>query len=130
MYQGRYFGPNPDYPKYVTYGPVVGTYDIHWCADGIIDNCICIVEDFISCIKVSRVLTCMPMWGSNLNMEQLRVLSGMFTKIVWWIDPDKQKDYAKLINKSSLLFDKVRCVYSDLDPKYYSTEEICQSILT
>jgi hypothetical protein len=129
MYQGRYFGDNPEYPKYITYGPVVGTYDIHWFPDGLIDDCICIVEDFISAIKVSRVLTSMPMWGSRLSNQQLLQLSSWFKKIIWWVDPDKQKEYPNLVNRSSLFFEDAHCVYSELDPKFYSTEEICKKLI-
>lgn len=124
MYQGRYFGDNPQYPKYVTKGPVVGTFDIHWCLDGD-SKSIVVVEDFISAIKVSRVMNSIPMWGSSFSKAQLKVLSQTFSKLVWWVDPDKQADYPKLVNKVSLYFDEVKCVYSDLDPKYYEKEEVC-----
>lgn len=129
MYQGRYFGSNRDHPRYITWGPVVGTFDIHWHLHS--SSRICIVEDFISAIKVSRVLNSMPMWGSSLNSKQLRHLATMFNELVWWVDPDKQYGYANLVNKASMYFDRVKCISSYLDPKEYSTEEIrCHMNLT
>jgi len=130
MYQGRYFGENEKHPKYLTFGPVVGTYNIHWCSNPLIDDCVVVVEDFISAIKVSRVVTSMPMFGSNLNTKQIGVLATLFSKIIWWLDPDKQGEYPKLVNRASLFFDPVHCVYSDLDPKYYSTKEIECNLLS
>jgi hypothetical protein len=123
MYQGRYFGDNPKYPKYTTGGNPTTTLNIHSGPSGV-GNSICIVEDFISAIKVSRVLTSIPMWGSNFTQGQLKQLSSMFSKVIWWVDPDKQRDYPKLINKSGIYFDEIQCVYSEADPKYYDTEEI------
>lgn len=129
FYQGRYFGENKDHPKYITSGTVVGTYDIHWCPTPLLPDCVCIVEDFLSAVKVSRVVTSMPMFGSHLNHSQLNRLASLFSKLVWWVDPDKQKDYPRMINKSSLFFDSVHCIYSDKDPKYYSTEEVRCNLL-
>lgn len=121
MYQGRYFGTG-DYPKYITHGYVSTTYNIHWKDP--LDKTIVLVEDFISAIKVSRVLNSMPLWGSSIPTERLRVLSRTFEKLVIWLDKDKQHEYPALTNKASLYFDSCKCIFSSFDPKQYSTEEI------
>ncbi len=124
MYQGRYFGTNSNYPKYVTFGNPSTVLDIHWNSSNGRENNLVLVEDFISAIKINRVLNSMPMWGSSITLGQIKQLSSIFKKIIWWVDPDKQKDYPKMINKSKLFFDEIQCIYSDLDPKYYETKEI------
>lgn len=58
-------------------------------------------------------------------MSQIKQLSRMFTKLIWWVDPDKQSGYPSLINKASYYFKEVMTVASDNDPKYYTTEELC-----
>lgn len=121
MYQGRYFGSGT-YPKYITHGYVSSTYNIHWHDKN--SKEIVVVEDFISAIKVSRVINCMPLFGSSIPSGRLKVLSQTFDSLIIWLDKDKQSDYPSLVNKGSTYFDKCKCIFSDFDPKQYSTEEI------
>lgn len=121
MYQGRYFGSG-DYPKYITHGYVSSTYNIHW--KDTLDKTIVLVEDFISSIKVSRVLNSMPLFGSSIPTRRLRVLSQSFERLIIWLDKDKQHEYPSLLNKAGTYFDSCKCIFSSFDPKQYSEEEI------
>jgi hypothetical protein len=120
MYQGRYFGDNPDHPKYLTFG----AKDVLHILDPHSESCIVCTEDLISAIKVSTVMNAMPVWGSNLSFKHAIRLSKRFNKLVLWLDMDKASDSLKMASKYSGLFEDVQSVVSEKDPKEYTHEEI------
>lgn len=122
MWQGRYFGANPEYPKYNTRG-ARDVYHILGTGEPIT-----IVEDFVSCVKVSRQTSAMPLWGSEVSTRQARHLARYFDRMAIWLDPDKKKESLKFSNRCLLFFKEVRIISSDKDPKYYTDGEIREFI--
>jgi hypothetical protein len=85
---------------------------------------IIIVEDAISAIKVSRVLPSVPIHNSIIPTELLLRLSKTFSKLRIWLDPDRKRFSFLEAKKAELFFNDVKLIWSDKDPKYYSTSEI------
>lgn len=119
-WQGRYFGSNPKYPKYVTYG--VRQEVLRYI--GCFSDPVVLVEDVVSAIKVGRVKTAFPLLSSDANKYQLYRIHRQFDNIVIWLDPDKKAHSIKLGQRAESFFKSVRIVFSDKDPKDYSTKEI------
>jgi DNA primase len=130
--QTRYFGQNEKYPKYVTSGESEkvfaimdseGRHHVHNANDGVLNKLV-LVEDFISAIRVSRSYPAMPLFGSNLSIPRIRVLSDRVTNLVIWLDRDKLKEAVKARFKALPYFDSVTVIVKDLDPKEYTDDEI------
>lgn len=119
MWQGRYFGTNQKFPKYITKGYKRDVY--HVLGSG--NPCV-LVEDLISAIKVSRVTSAMPLWGSSILSKQCFILSRRFESLTIWLDPDKYNEAIKFSNRAGLFFNEVHVVLSEKDPKEHSDEEI------
>jgi len=121
MYQGRYFGDNPDTPKYLTYGykgdvlHLIGKHD---------EPTLVCTEDLISAVKVSTVMNAMPLWGAHMPFKQAIRLSKRFNTLVLWLDMDKAKESLKAASKYAGLFNEVKSVVTEKDPKEYNHEEI------
>jgi DNA primase len=120
MYQGRYFGQANDRPRYSTKGQSDTCYHII----GEPSVSILVVEDCVSAIKVSRVAQVMPLWGSQLSYDRIIKLSNRFEELVVWLDRDKANYALRAHLKASLLFDRVRVVITNKDPKEYNETEI------
>ncbi len=127
LWQGRYFGSNPEYPKYVTYGQTNNLFHFVGRFQDPIKTGIkttVIIEDFISAIKVGRQLPALPLWGSDISKTKLFRLSKMFDNLVVWLDPDKKEHSIKLQKRAEIFFAGVSVVYSERDPKSYNEKEI------
>lgn len=127
FWQGRNFGNSG--PKYITRGYKEDIYHILENRQGDRER-IVLVEDVVSAIKVSRVCSAMPIFGSTIPLKRIRTLSERFSHLTLWLDMDKQLEARKTALKASVLFDKVDVVVSPLDPKEYSTDEIKKYLLT
>lgn len=88
------------------------------------NDSVIIVEDAISAIKVSRVLPSVPIHNSIIPLELILRLSKRFKKLFVWLDKDKSLSALKQAGNAKLLFDEVRTIWTDLDPKCYSETEI------
>jgi hypothetical protein len=121
-WQGRYF-PQRN-PKVFTSGLPDKHTLIYRSSDLSSEGCVVVVEDSVSAIKVSRVCDCSPLWGANISTHKALGLSRLYSKLVIWLDSDKYATAVKLANKFSVLFEDVKVVYTENDPKEYSTEAI------
>jgi len=117
MWQARNFGAVG--PKYLT----KGAKDVlHILGEG---DHVVLTEDLLSAIKVSRITSAMPLWGSFLSLEDARRLSKRFSKLSLWLDKDKtQEAFKQARNYSHLFKEGCSTIRSERDPKEYSTEEI------
>lgn len=79
-----------------------------------------VVEDYISAIRVGG----MPLWGSNISIDRIRVLGDRFKKLVIWLDKDKAGYALRAKIRAEPFFDEVKCVITERDPKDYSDAEI------
>ncbi len=119
MWQGRYFGSNPNYPKYNTQGFKNDVFYIKGKGEPLV-----LTEDLISAIKVGRQYSASPLWCSNANRKQLLTYSRYYESIAIWLDSNMREQSLKLQQRAELFFREVRVVFSDLDPKCYSDGEI------
>lgn len=87
---------------------------------------IVLVEDYISAIRVSSHLPCMPLFSCTINLEALQALSKQFSTIIVWLDADKLDNARKIGLNASLLGLQHHILYTPKDPKNYSNSEIKQ----
>lgn len=66
----------------------------------------------------------MPLWGSNIPISRIRVLSDRFKNLLIWLDKDKYKYAIKAAFRARPYFDSVRIIYTEKDPKEYEDFEI------
>jgi len=120
---GRNF--NQSGAKYITKGTVKGNEALFVNVDNaeLLSSCV-IVEDAISAIKVSRVCSAVPLHNAVVPTELLLRLYKQFTTLYIWLDKDKAKEALIEAKKAKPYFDKVKVVWSDLDPKCYTEKEI------
>lgn len=91
---------------------------------GLLLSSLVLVEDAISALKVGRVVNSCPLHKSIIPLELILRLSGEFKNLIVWLDKDKQKEVLAEAQKAKPYFDSVKIIWSDLDPKYYTTTEI------
>lgn len=118
-YQSRVF--NEEYrSRYDSRGNLDGIYHLL----GTNADVVCLVEDLLSAIKIARQCTAMPLWGSNIPISRIRVLSDRFKNLLIWLDKDKYKYAIKAAFRARPYFDNVRVIYTEKDPKEYEDFEI------
>jgi len=120
FWQGRNFGDEG--PKYMTFGYKEKIY--HILENNAIADTIVLTEDLVSAIKVSRVCSTMPLFGSTVSLERLKTLSARFKHLRIWLDMDKVTEALKTRLKASLLFETAEVIVAEKDPKEYNTEDI------
>jgi hypothetical protein len=120
-------GNTPNTSKYYTRG---FPESIFWTVQVGPDfgGAVCVVEDFVSCLRVGRQHTAMPLWGSNLSLNQIRRLSDQYERLVLWLDFNKAGHAAKLRVKALPYFKSVSTVVTELDPKEQTDECIGKSL--
>jgi hypothetical protein len=127
MWQARCFptpGDTTKYPKYITKGFKQDVHHIMSPSDPSPVEELVIVEDFISALKVSKLATAMPLWGSSINAKQISQLCNRFKFLIIWLDKDKIKDAIKAQKRASQFFDEAVVIYTEKDPKDYAHQEI------
>jgi hypothetical protein len=87
-YQGRYFGDDPKFPKYLTFRtkewqPMDYVLGHETSGVGVF------VEDMVSAIKVSRRFNAIPIFGSAIPIEAFKRAYTAFTRVGVWLDSDK-----------------------------------------
>lgn len=126
-WQGRYFGPNPDHPKWLTYGKI---HDYDYILSPESDGPLILVEDIVSAIKLSKYESTLPLFGSYISSKRLQQLSKYYSTIIIWLDPDKKKEALQFQKIGLQYCVNVYVVLSDKDPKeldYTQLEEILAS---
>ena len=129
MYQNaRNF--NQSGAKYITKGQVKGNEALFANVDNaeLLSSCV-IVEDAISAIKVSRVCSAVPLHNAVVPTELLVRLCKCYSTLYIWLDKDKAKEALIEAKKARPFFDKVKVIWSDLDPKCYNEKQIKEFII-
>ncbi len=123
-WQGRYFGDNPNHPKWFTKGyikdfiKVINLTKAHEL--GII-----FVEDIVSAIKLGRIYGACPIFGSSIpNTHPIRLSKLGVTNFFIWLDKDKEKESRKFSVKFNGMGLPTKVISTDLDPKCYNTDEL------
>ena len=119
-WQGRYFGPNKEHPKWVTRGVknFVKQYGLNFSRE----KCV-LAEDVISAIKVGRVCRSIPLMGSIIPKDRRMLLGSMFDRLIVWLDYDMKDKVLQMAIEMSQYTPTIT-VITEHDPKYYSTVEI------
>ena len=122
-YQGRYFCQYPTNQRFYTSGQVEKTYHI---LENNFDypNTICLVEDMVSCIKIAKHVSCMPLFGSTIKTERFIHLGNIYTNLIIWLDKDKAQYAVKRGKVAEAFFDKVRVIITEKDPKDYDNGQL------
>ena len=113
------------YPKYITYGkpedsiPIYYVGSPEWRSD-----CLVLVEDCISAIKVARLTDAMPILGSDLSLRKLTRLKALYGRFRVWLDSNMYHKACRIANRLEWMGCEAQAVYSDLDPKCYNNDEI------
>lgn len=121
MWQGRDFSGKQGKKKYFTKGFPEKVFHILGDHD---NKSVCVVEDIISCIKVSKVMSCMPLWGSIISTKRMLRLGDLFTNLAIWLDADKQEYATKRGIVAQPFFKNVFTIATICDPKVYTNTEI------
>lgn len=89
-----------------------------------------LVEDLISAHKVAQVTPTICLFGTNVHDLAIKELQALKRPVVLWLDGDQYSLLPKKINRlQTFLRHPVRYIYTEKDPKMFSTEEI-RNILT
>jgi hypothetical protein len=86
-----------------------------------------VVEDCISAIKISRYTASMPVLGSDLSPAKLKRLASVLEAsrgIVVWLDGNMYHKAQRIASRLQMLGVEARAVYTELDPKEYTDDEI------
>lgn len=121
FWEGRAFAPNKS--RYHIEGNPTDFLDIIG-PRSLNQDCLVLVEDKLSAIKIARRTTVMVLHGSHLPLSQIVMLRNMFNRIVMWLDFDKAKDSMSKIDTLGNYFDEARMVLTEKDPKCYNNMEI------
>lgn len=98
-------------------------YGIYPASSRVQDTC-CICEDIVSAIKIGRILPAYPLFGKNLNPNLLMYLSDQYSNLSIYLDYDAFDQMVRMKAKFSAYFRSIRCILTEHDPKYYSTDEL------
>lgn len=123
-WQGRYFGDDPNQPKWFSQGTL---HEILYILgeEGIQLNTLVLVEDILSALKVAEIQTTLPLFGSHISTKLLTRLYKLGYNTLWiWLDPDKRKESIRYAMQAKIIGFEVRPIFSELDPKEYTTQQI------
>lgn len=118
-------------PKYITYGKPNEVLPIYYVRSSERrSDCLVLVEDCLSAIKLARLTDAMPCLASEVSSLKLKRLAGLYGAFLIWLDSDMYPKAQKMANKLQLLGCKAHAVYTDLDPKCYEMQDIEATLLT
>lgn len=124
-WQGRYFGEDPEHPKWTSkgkYKDLIQIKNLTQCKD----NGIIIVEDIISSIKLSTLYSTSCLYGSYIDIYKYINIYNIYkpNKLIIWLDYDKRKEANEYCLKLNNLGIPTRVIITSKDPKEYSYTEI------
>lgn len=84
-----------------------------------------VVEDPVSAIRVAEAVSdAMPLLGSHLATKRLNAVAGLYSSVVFWLDSNKLKESRAMAERAKLIGMTARTIYTELDPKCYTNEQI------
>ena len=90
----------------------------------LLGNSIVLTEDALSSLKIAHQSDAMPLLGTNLPVNKIIALKGLYQRAVVWLDSDKWREARAIAEKCSLAGLSTTTIFTELDPKYYSDLEI------
>jgi len=100
------------------------TYDDEGATTRTNTDCIVLVEDVFSAIRVQRHVSCVALLGTNINLEQVIDIASNYDKIIVALDPDATDKAIKMETKYTYYFDKFKVKQLSKDPKNMNEEEL------
>lgn len=116
----RYFGKESNHPKYLTFGNK--NKEILVLKGPTYDRAI-LVEDVVSAIKVSRLVTAIPLMGTKCPESALEWLRRNMKAVGVWLDLDKAAEALREASRLSQTI-KALAIVTEMDPKEYTTNQI------
>lgn len=102
-------------------------------------ECIVLVEDFISCIRLSKFIPCICLFGTSLKSPQLQYILKNFSYIYIWMDGDEpgikasnnivkqlSKTFNNKVKYTPLLY---KSLYIEEILKDFSPKEVCDETI-
>jgi hypothetical protein len=83
-----------------------------------------ITEDALSSIRIASTIDAMPALGTNVPVSKIIALKPFYEFITIWLDSDKWREAREIADNCKWVGLSAQTVYSELDPKCYSDEEI------
>lgn len=111
-------------PKYLTFKEKGVRNVVFTSGVGNNGDCVCIVEDILSAIKVGRVVRGLALLGSPPSLPPIIQYLGGDVKI--WLDKDKLKTGIRYRDQLQLMGYESQVIITQQDPKAYTTEEVQQ----
>lgn len=132
-WQGRYFGTQGSaltkVPKWYGKGNLKDTFNI--LGKG---NTLILTEDILSAIKVAKCgVMAMPLYGcvvGGVRFKRLITMLEQDTTIKIWLDPDKRTEAVKEAKLGSMFGVKCSPIFSEVDPKEHTIEDIKTILIT
>ncbi len=118
----RYFGTNPDHPKYITNGHK--NTNTVYLLNKQTPNSLVMVEDFVSAIKVARFANCLPLFGNTIPDSALKWAVERFKCLRVWLDMDKASESLGQAARASQWVTNTRSIITELDPKEYGNNQL------
>lgn len=87
-----------------------------------------IVEDCISAIKIARYSDSMPVLGSTLSLSKISRLRPFYDVLEVWLDGNMFHKAQNQASNAKMLGFEARAIYTELDPKELSDEEILDKL--
>ncbi len=118
----RYFGTNPDYPKYVTKGYKANHFKLINPKDPTDVYVLC--EDYLSAIRIGRVANAIPLFGAHAPRELILNLCAKRPRLRFWLDRDKALEAVRQASRARQYIPNCATIVTELDPKEYSDQQI------
>lgn len=84
-----------------------------------------LTEDTLSSLKIARQRPAMPLLGTNLPTHKINALRASgYESVTVWLDRDKWREAMEIADKIKWAGMGASTVYTELDPKRYSDEQI------
>lgn len=122
-YQARNFHQQVSGPKYFNKGKTTEVIPIIKCDVGGPRRLV-ITEDALSALKVARQCDAMPALGTNVPVSKLNAIARQYIRLTVWLDSDKWREARHIADNFKWLGLSADTIYSELDPKCYSDEQI------
>lgn len=118
----RYFGDNPDHPKYVTRGYKHNHFKHIFPPER--SNIWVLCEDYISAIRVGRQVNSIPVFGSIAPHDLILRLASYKPTLRFWLDRDKAIEAIKQAARARQWISDCATIVTEKDPKEYTDAEI------
>lgn len=81
-------------------------------------------EDALSSLRIAPLSDAHPLLGTSIAKHKLMALKGSYSKLLVWLDADKFKEAVTIAQQAKWMGWPARAIYSELDPKSYTEEQI------